>query len=77
MTPDPAANVEVVPEAVLNGAQVTAATGIVTSVARGEIPRNSGIGMLEVLFSLSSQQAERIMGEVGRGFRPETPEPPT
>ena len=52
---------------VLNGAQVSAATAIVQSVARGEMPRDSGIGQLEVLFNLTREQAERIMGSAGTG----------
>jgi len=54
----------------LNGAQVTAATGIVERVAMGALPRDSGISMLSEFFNIPKPQAERIMGSVGRGFRP-------
>ncbi len=54
----------------LNGAQVTAATGIVERVAMGALPRDSGISMLSEFFNIPKPQAERIMGSVGRSFRP-------
>ncbi len=62
--------VETVPELTLNGAQITAAAGIVGTVAKGELPRDSGIAQLEVLLNLSEKQADRIMGSVGAGFKP-------
>ena len=57
----------------LNGAQVTSMVEIVSQVATGMLPRESGINMLTVAFSISGQQAEKIMGEVGRGFVPAAP----
>jgi len=59
----------------LNGAQVTAVTAIVVAVAAGEIPRDSGIGQLKVLFNLSDAQAEQIMGSAGKSDVPTTPNP--
>lgn len=63
-------------EVSLNGAQVTSMVEIVTQVAQGMLPRESGISMLSTAFPISSEQAERIMGNVGRGFVPaaESPE---
>ncbi|MDR1021165.1 MAG: DUF1073 domain-containing protein [Synergistaceae bacterium] len=58
----------------LNGAQVTSMVEIVTQVAAGMLPRDSGISMLITAFSLSKDQAEKIMGSVGKGFKPETPQ---
>ncbi len=66
-----------------NGAQVTAAAQIVKDVAAGELPRESGIGQLEVFFGLTSEQAERVMGTAGTstpvkpnpGLEPEPPVP--
>jgi hypothetical protein len=52
-------------ETVLNGAQVTAATAIVVAVTKGEIPRDSGLAQLRILFNLSEQQATEIMGSAG------------
>lgn len=57
---------ETVPELVLNGAQIQAASAIVQQVAEGLLPRDSGIGQLEVLLNLTTEQAERIMGSVGK-----------
>lgn len=58
----------------LNGAQVQAAQGIVVDVAAGKLPRSTGVAMLIEFFNLPSDKAEKIMGEVGRGFTP-APEP--
>ena len=55
---------------VLNGAQVTAAQGIVSAVAIGDLPRASGVSMLVEFFGIEPAAADRIMGEVGRGFEP-------
>lgn len=79
--------VEVSTASVLNGAQISAATAIVAQVAAGEIPRDSGLGQLIVLFNLTQQQAEQIMGSAGTGAAttpnvnpgaaPEPPKEPT
>ena len=53
---------------VLNGAQVTAAQGIVTAVAVGDLPRDSGLSMLVEFFGIPVASANRIMGTVGLGF---------
>lgn len=76
MEPPPAGTqeIEVSEEAVLNGAQITAATAIVVAVAAGEIHRDSGIGQLIVLFNLTPEQAEQIMGSAGTST-PTTPSP--
>lgn len=66
--------VEVSQAAVLNGAQITAATAIVTSVAAGEIPLDAGLGQLQVLFNLTLEQAKSIMGSAGTNT-PTTPNP--
>jgi hypothetical protein len=54
----------------LNGAQVQAAQGIITSVARGELPRETGVQMLVQFFNIPADQADTLMGPVGRGFTP-------
>lgn len=59
----------------LNGAQVTSAYGCVTGVAKGEIPRESGIAMLIYFFQQTPEAAEAIMATVGKGFVPKEPEP--
>ncbi len=60
---------ETSPTMTLNGAQIQAAAGIVTQVTEGVLPREAGIGQLEVLLNLSRDQAERVMGTVGKSFR--------
>lgn len=59
----------------LNGAQIQAATAIVTAVARGDIPRDSGLGQLQVLFGLTLPQAEQLMGSAGKRDVETTPNP--
>jgi len=55
-------------EVALNGAQISSAVTIVQEVAQGRLPREVGINMLESFLGLSKQQAQRVMGTVGRGF---------
>tara|TARA_R100001163_G_C4955998_1_gene121769 strand:- start:353 stop:619 length:267 start_codon:yes stop_codon:yes gene_type:complete len=55
---------------VLNGAQVTAAQGIVEAVAAQRLPRDTGLNMLIEFFGIPPAAAVRIMGTVGRGFTP-------
>lgn len=64
------------PAASLNGAQVTSAVAIVTAVAMGQLPRDSGVSMLIRFFALSNDAAEEIMGSVGKGFAPVLPAVP-
>lgn len=54
----------------LNGAQVTSMVDIVSQVARGELPRDSGINILLAAFPITPEAAEKIMGEAGKGFVP-------
>jgi hypothetical protein len=61
----------------LNGAQVASMQGIVTSVAKGEIPRDAGVAMLEIAFQLSTTEAEKVMGSAGSTFKPATAETTT
>ena len=67
-------DVQVTQDAVLNGAQITAATAIVAAVAVGDLPRDAGIGQLMVLFNLERVQAEMMMGSAGNGFVPTSQE---
>jgi hypothetical protein len=63
-----AAETAAVQAVALNGAQVEAALGIVARVATRQLPRDAGVAALVSLFGLSTEQAETIMGEVGRTF---------
>lgn len=58
----------------LNGAQVQAAQGIITSVAKGELPRSTGVQMLVQFFNMSPDAAEALMGDVGGSFTITAPE---
>lgn len=63
------------PQSALNGAQVQAATDVITRVAMGQLPRETGVAMLTAFFPLTKEQAELVMGTVGRGFEPAVVEP--
>ena len=54
----------------LNGAQVVAAQAIVQAVALGQLPRDSGMGMLDQFFGLTADQAAAVMASAGAGFVP-------
>lgn len=74
---DPAAVSEKpVSETALNGAQVSSLVQIVGEVAAGRIPRGTGVELIIAAFpTMSRDQAERIMGDVGAGFVPATEAP--
>jgi phage-related protein (TIGR01555 family) len=52
----------------LNGAQISSMVEIVSSVAAGTLPRDTGIQMLMSSYNMAQSEAERIMGSVGDGF---------
>ncbi len=54
----------------LNGAQVSSMLEIINAVAQSMLPRDTGVFMLEAAFGVDPQVAEKIMGEVGRSFKP-------
>ena len=71
----------------LNGAQVTALLDVVSQVARGQIPYESGIQAIQLGFGLTSEQAKAILDptnnfrptaqDQGQGSQPPTPGPQT
>lgn len=63
--PDGALVGEGVQTQLLNGAQMQVAIDIVAQVAAGEIPRESGVQLLQTLLGFTPQQAEAIMGPAG------------
>jgi HK97 family phage portal protein len=71
-----AQEIQTLPDATLNGAQIAAAVEIVKAVALEELPRDAGIGGLTVLLNLTPEQAAAVMGSVGAGFKAVKPEPP-
>jgi hypothetical protein len=64
----PPANDDKIADAALNGAQVTALKDIITSVAAGELPRDSALEIVMLAFQLQRDAADRILGSAGRGF---------
>ena len=56
----------------LNGAQVASLVEVLTLVATGQIPRASGVEIIMAAFPIDADTVERMMGEIGRGFKPET-----
>lgn len=69
----PAGAVVDIQKAALNGAQLASAQAIVTAVAKGEMPRDAGIALIELGFQLSTVEATKIMGSAGAGFIPAVP----
>lgn len=63
-------------DAALSGGQITSALEIVAKVAAGDLPRESGLAMLEVFFQLSGEAAAKVMGPVGESFKVEKQPPP-
>lgn len=63
------------PSTALNGAQVTSLVQVVQLVASGELPRETGVAIITACFPLSPEQADAVMGPVGKGFEPPPPEP--
>lgn len=62
----------------LNGAQVTAAAEIVSQVAAGTLPRESGVAMLKAFFLLDTATAEAVIGSAGTDrFKPAVSAPTT
>lgn len=57
--------VQTTAEAALNGAQMASAADIVRSVNAGEIPRDSGIGLLMAGLNVTREKAEEIMASAG------------
>ena len=62
--------VAVSPDTALNGAQVTALLEVLSKVGAGEIPRNSAIEIIVSAFPIDHAQAEKMIGEMGAGFKP-------
>lgn len=59
----------------LNGTQISSALQILKDVASEQIPRASGVQALVSLLYMDPVEAEKLMGEIGKGFTPKPPEP--
>ncbi len=58
-------NVQIAPDAVLNGAQIQAAEDIILAVQAGTLSRDSGLALLRTGFNMTPEKALEIMGEAG------------
>jgi len=58
------------PMTALNGAQGAFMIQLLTSVATGQLPRETGVESLTAAFPFDRATSERIMGTIGRGFVP-------
>lgn len=75
MAPPPSSE-SVDPNTALNGAQVQSMVTIVEAVAARQLPRETGVALIVAAFPVSPEEADQIMGEVGRTFfAQETPDP--
>ena len=72
--PKPAEAVD--PSTALNGTQVTALLEIITAIAEKKLPRETGVATIAASFPLSPEEADAIVGEVGKSFFIDPPEPP-
>lgn len=54
-----------------DAARVKGMLEIINAVAMGQLPRESGIAALMSSFSYSEEEAEKLMGSVGKGFKVE------
>ena len=59
----------------LNGAQVASLLDILGRVAEKTLPRESAINIIKIAFALSEENAESMMGPVGKTFQLPKPEP--
>lgn len=63
------------PNTALNGAQVTSLRQLLLDVAMKQLPRQSVVEAISASFPLSVEQADRIVGEIGKTFFVEEEEP--
>lgn len=64
------------PTTALNGAQVTALIDVISRVATGDLPRDTGVAIIAAAFPLDNAAADVVMGTVGRTFFVEKQAPP-
>jgi hypothetical protein len=74
LKPKPAEAVD--PTTALNGAQVSSLLEIIQAVASKSLPRETGVATIAASFPLSTEEADRLLGAVGRTFFHETAPPP-
>jgi len=64
------------PTSAFNGTQIDAMLKILKDVGAGLLPRESGIAALVEAFPISPDSAEKMMGDIGRGFKIAPPAAP-
>jgi hypothetical protein len=57
----------------LNGAQVDSLLRLVEAVATRRVPRESAVAIIQRAYNVAAEDAETMLGDVGRGFFIETP----
>jgi phage gp29-like protein len=60
----------------LNGAQVSSLLEVIAQVVNGQLPRDTAVQIVMVAFNLDQATADKLLGDVGRGFAPAVPAPP-
>ena len=58
----------------MNGAQVSSLLEIIANVTSGALPRDSAIQIISIAFNLTTEKADQVLGEVGRGPKPDAVE---
>ena len=58
----------------LNGAQISSLVEVLQLVVQGQLPRDSAVNIIVVAFNLTTEEAEQILGEIGKTFVPEKKE---
>jgi phage gp29-like protein/GNAT superfamily N-acetyltransferase len=61
-------------DAAMNGAQVKSMMDIVAAAAANEIPRDAAVAIIKRAFMLDQAAADEVLGSVGKGFVPPTPD---
>jgi hypothetical protein len=63
---------ETLAASVLNGAQISSVLEILQITAAGQVPRETALGLIQAA-GLSAEAAEKMVGDIGRGFQPTAP----
>ena len=66
---------ETVADVTLNGAQVASLLSIIERVTLDQLPRESALNIIAAAFNMDKPTADSLLGEVGRGFKPEETAP--
>lgn len=74
-TPTPAGG-DNVQQTALNGTQVASLIAIGTSVGAEEISREFAVQAIALAYQVTPEQADKILANMGNGFKPKEPDPP-